>query len=136
MNINKNLEDKKQNSTFFKDFDFTNFWDNDQYAIENYIGEYPDDELIQSVENELGFKLPESYIDFMRIQNGGIPKKNCFAVKGTSWSENYIAIDGIYSIGSKKNYSILGNFSTQFWIDEWGYPDTGIYICDSPCCWN
>ena len=26
----------------------------------------------------------------------------------------------------------LGEIGSQFMIDEWGYPDIGIYICDCP----
>jgi hypothetical protein len=42
----------------FKDFDFTNFWDNSEYAIKSYQENYPTDEIIDSIEKELGYKLP------------------------------------------------------------------------------
>jgi hypothetical protein len=44
----------------FKDLDFSDFWDDSEYALEEYIEEEPTDELIKSVEDELGYKLPAS----------------------------------------------------------------------------
>ncbi|MDE6527290.1 MAG: SMI1/KNR4 family protein, partial [Muribaculaceae bacterium] len=45
----------------FEDFDFTNFWEDSQYARTEYIGNRATDELIAGVEQELGYKLPASY---------------------------------------------------------------------------
>jgi len=50
----------------------------------------------------------------------------------TSWADDHIAIAGFLSIGKDKPYSIGGNFGTRFWLEEWGYPDIGIAICDCP----
>ena len=46
----------------FEGFDFTNFWEDSEYALKEYVSEMPSDELIASVEQELGYKLPASYI--------------------------------------------------------------------------
>ena len=46
----------------FEGFDFTNFWEDSEYALKEYVSELPSDELIASVEQELGYKLPVSYI--------------------------------------------------------------------------
>lgn len=56
----------------FADFDFADFWEDSEYAVLNYISAPPTDELIASIEEELGYKLPASYIELMRQQNGGI----------------------------------------------------------------
>ena len=40
----------------FEDFDFTDFWDDDEYAKNGYIGEFPTEEMIEEVERELGYK--------------------------------------------------------------------------------
>ena len=37
-----------------------------------YTEEAPSDELIASVEQELGYKLPASYIWLMKRHNGGV----------------------------------------------------------------
>lgn len=50
----------------FEGFDFTNFWEDSAYALKEYVSEPPSDELIASVEQELGYKLPASYIWLMK----------------------------------------------------------------------
>jgi len=116
-----------------KKIDFTNFWDNSDYALKDYVNEFPTDDLIHSIEQELGYKLPKFYIEMMKIQNGGIPKNICYPTnQSTSWADNHIAITGIFGIGRKKIYSLCGELGSQFMIDEWGYPDIGICICDCP----
>lgn len=117
----------------FHDFDFSGFWDDSEYSIKEYVGEFPTDELILSVEKELGYKLPASYIELMKLHNGGTPKNYCFpTIESTSWAEDHCAITGIMGIGRKKAYSLCGSLGSQFMIDEWGYPNTGIFICDCP----
>ncbi|QKJ30175.1 SMI1/KNR4 family protein [Mucilaginibacter mali] len=117
----------------FKDFDFSNFWDDSEYALQEYIEEKPTDQLIKSIEDELGYKLPASYIELMKLHNGGIPKNDCYPTsEPTTWAENHIAITGIMSIGRNKSYSLCGSLGSQFMIDKWGYPNTGIFICDCP----
>jgi len=117
----------------FEDFDFSEFWDDSDYSKENYIEEYPSRELIDSIENELGYKLPESYIELMRLHNGGQVYKTCHPmIERTSWATDHIAIEGILGIGRSKKYSIGGELGSRFMSEEWGYPKTGIYICDCP----
>ncbi|WP_025028938.1 SMI1/KNR4 family protein [Caldalkalibacillus mannanilyticus] len=118
---------------YFVDFDFSNFWDEGEYARQNYIEEAPSDELIQSIEKELGYKLPAAYIELMKLHNGGIPLKTCYPTQSpTSWSEDHVAISGIMGIGRKKTYSLCGELGSQFMLDEWGYPAIGVVICDCP----
>ena len=57
----------------FENFDFIDFWDDDEYAMNEYIGAPPTEEMIEETERELGYKLPESYIWLMKQHNGGIP---------------------------------------------------------------
>lgn len=118
---------------FFKDFDFTDFWSESSYSVRDYIEEFPDDEMVASIENELGYKLPASYIELMRIQNGGLVDKSCFpTTEENSWADDHIAITGIMGIGREKTYSVCGELGSQFMIDEWGYPAIGVYIADCP----
>ena len=117
----------------FKNFNFADFWEKSDYADKEYVGNYPTDEIIENVTNQLGYKLPESYIKLMKSQNGGIPNSTCYpTTEKTTWADNHIAIIGIMGIGNEKPYSLCGDFSSQFWIDEWDYPNSGIYICDCP----
>ena len=66
---------------YFEGFDFTEFWDDQEYAKKAYINDPPTDELIARVQNELGYKLPDSYIWLMKQHNVGIPVNTCFPTK-------------------------------------------------------
>ncbi|MFJ5764996.1 SMI1/KNR4 family protein [Lysinibacillus sp. NPDC093210] len=117
----------------FSDMFLTDFWDDSEYAITSYQCEPPTDELIDSIEKELGYKLPSSYIYLMKQQNGGVPRNTCFPTEEpTSWAEDHIAITGIMGIGRDKSYSLCGDLGSPFMIEEWGYPDIGVVICDCP----
>lgn len=117
----------------FVDFNFTHFWDDTEYALKEYVEDYPNDDLIKSIEEELGYKFPESYIELMRLHNGGIPVNTCYPTREkTSWAHDHVAITAIMAIGRSKIYSVCGELGSPYMIDMWDYPDTGIYICDCP----
>ncbi|WP_316809579.1 SMI1/KNR4 family protein [Pedobacter agri] len=117
---------------FFKDFDFIDFWKS-QYSENEIITE----ELIASLELELGYKLPASYIELMKLHNGGSLKKNIPLIKfkseqGTDWGLGTIEISDIMGIDRKNTYSIGGERGSRFWITEWEYPEIGIYFGCTP----
>lgn len=117
----------------FEGMDLANFWDDSSYALKEYVLDPPSDELIASVEDELGYKLPSSYIALMKQHNGGVPYNTNFPTEiGTSWAEDHIAITGIMGIGRDKQYALCGDLGSQFMIEDWGYPDIGVVICDCP----
>ncbi|MFD3449988.1 SMI1/KNR4 family protein [Microbacteriaceae bacterium 4G12] len=118
---------------YFDGFDFSCFWDDCEYARDEYISEYPTDEVIMKLETELGYKLPESYIWLMKQHNGGIPIKDCLPTDTpTSWAEDHVAVAGIYGIGYQKGSSLGGEYGSKFWLEEWEYPEIGVAICDCP----
>ncbi|CQR58981.1 Imm51 family immunity protein [Paenibacillus riograndensis] len=113
--------------------EFVDFWEDSDYALESYVSEPPTDELIASVEQELGYKLPAFYIEMMKQHNGGVPRDTCFPTEeGTSWAEDHVAITGIMGIGRDKTYSLCGDLGSRFMIEEWGYPDIGVVFGDCP----
>jgi len=117
----------------FEGFDFTDFWDECSYANKNYVDEAPTDVLIAEIEQELGYKLPASYIWLMKQHNGGFPKHTaCPSEEPTSWADDHAAVNGFLSIGREKPYSLCGRDGSRFWMEEWGYPDIGIAIADCP----
>ena len=119
--------------TPFEGFDLTNFWDDNWYALKEYVSDPPSDELIASVEEELGYKLPAAYIWLMKQHNGGIPMNTCYPCdEPTCWADDHVAITGIFGIGREKNCSLCGEMGSQFMIDEWEYPAIGVAICDCP----
>lgn len=118
---------------YFEKIDLTEFWEASEYAMEEYTEGELNDDIIDSVQSELGYKLPDSYIALMKTSNGGIPKKTCYPTNTpTSWAENHVAITGISGIGRNKSYSLCGELGSQFMIDEWEYPNIGVVICDCP----
>ena len=120
-------------SNAFNDFDLKNFWEESDYAEENYVSEALTDSLLKSIEDTLGYKLPDSYIELMKNQNGGPPTNCAFPTKEpTSWAEDHVAIYGIMGIGRNKPYSLCGELGSQFMMDEWEYPDIGVYFGDCP----
>ena len=81
-----------------------------------------DDETIKKTEEQLGFKLPESYIFLMKKHNGGLLRKNYLAIKNT---DGFSDLDGIYGIGDL-NYSV--NRQNE---DKYDHEEKLISICDS-----
>ncbi|MED4909029.1 SMI1/KNR4 family protein [Brevibacillus centrosporus] len=117
----------------FSGLSLADFWEDSEYARKSYQSDPPTDEVIASIEEELGYMLPSSYLALMKQQNGGIPKNTCFPTEeATSWAEDHIAISGILGVGREKSYSLCGDLGSRFMIEEWGYPDIGVVICDCP----
>jgi hypothetical protein len=116
-----------------RDFNLTGFWEDSDYARREYVGAPITDELIHSVQVELGYRLPKAFIELLRSQNGGIPARtNHRTSQPTSWAEDRVAITGIYGLDRSKSYSLCGGLGSKFWMEEWGYPDIGIYFADCP----
>lgn len=113
--------------------DLSSFWKDSDYARKEYVGAPATDEMIQSVQAELGYRLPKAYIELLRNQNGGIPTRTRHRTsQPTSWAEDHVAITGIYGLDRRKPSSLCGEFSSKFWMEEWGYPNIGIYFADCP----
>ncbi|NBF11699.1 SMI1/KNR4 family protein [Pseudomonas sp. Fl4BN1] len=118
-------------SDFPHDIDLDAFWD--QGSSRKINQPPPSDQLIAELQQQLGYRLPASYVAFMRRYNGGRPRLTCFPVdQGTSWAQDHCAIDSFLCIGSDSHYSLGGGLGSRFMIEEWGYPDLGVYICDCP----
>jgi hypothetical protein len=117
----------------FGNFDASDFWEKSDYADKEYVEPPPTDIDIASVERDLGYRLPTSYVELMRVQNGGIPRLTCHRTKErTSWAPDHVAIDGIKGIGRSKAWSLCGDLGSRQLLEEWGYPPIGIYFGDCP----
>ncbi|WP_075837053.1 SMI1/KNR4 family protein [Deinococcus marmoris] len=111
------------------------FWKPDTYGSQakDYIESPPTPDMIASVEDELGYKLPASYVTLMQTQNGGWPIRTCFpTTEATGWAEDHIAITSIFGIGRSKLYGLCSKLGSQSAIEELGYPPLGIYFADCP----
>lgn len=117
----------------FPDLDLDGFWDDTEYALRECVNTPPSDALIASVEAELGYRLPASYVALMRAHNGGILLNTCCpAPNRTTWAEDHVAVSGIMGIGRVKAYSLAGSSGSRSLINEWGYPAIGVYFADCP----
>lgn len=118
----------------FEKADLDGLWKELGLGSEPYHEPAPSDDLIASIEEELGgYRLPAAYIELARIQNGGRLKRTCYPMKvPTGWSADHIAITGISAIGRTANYSLCGELGSKFWEEEWEYPPIGIYFADTP----
>lgn len=114
---------------YFNNLNLDEFWSESDYYTNK---EAVTDEMIKNAEKLLGYKLPQAYIELIKTRNGGSPVNKCFSTnKPTSWAEDHIAIDGICGIG--REYGIDSeDFGSRFMIEEWGYPNIGIVICECP----
>ena len=72
------------------------------------------DEMIKRAENTIGYKLPQSYIELLRFQNGGVIEDD------DCW------LTVIYGIGTTAD--AFNGLEDMFdnWMNEWEYPDIGI----------
>ena len=117
----------------FADFDTEHFWEPSEYALREYVGDQLTDQAVADVERELGYRLPPSYVELMRVQNGGFPRRKAHRTsEATTWATDHIAIQGLYSIGGDKRCSLCGECGSRFWSTEWGYPEIGVYFADCP----
>lgn len=118
---------------YFTDDFLADFWKKSEYSEKAFVSQPFTDELLDSIEKELGYKLPASYIELMRNQNGGIPLNTSFPTnERTSWADNHVAITGIFGIGREKKYSLCGELGSKFMIELWDYPEIGVYFADCP----
>src|SRR5690606_38177146 len=117
----------------FAGVDLDAFWDDSEYALAEYVGDPPSDELVASVEAELGYRLPASYVALMRTHNGGTPHLTvCPTARDAHVADDRVEIHGILGIGRERRCSLAGVAGSRFWIEEWGYPPLGVYFADCP----
>lgn len=109
------------------------FWNDSELALEQYVSDQPSDGLIESVEEQLVFRLPASYIEMMKEHNGGIPYNRFFPVTNAESGETgYVEIEGILGIGRDKSKSLCGTEGSWAIIERDGYPEIGVAIATTP----
>lgn len=83
--------------------------------------------MIAKAEKDLKKTLPVKFKELMRIQNGGgmSDEKSCIAAKGTTWGEAHACIESIIPVEELCE-------EQDNWVNEWGYPNIGIYFGNCP----
>ncbi len=109
------------------------FWNDNAEAVDQYVLAPPTDEQVESVEEQLVFKLPTSYINMMKLHNGGVPHYRYFPVSQAEAAKKVrVEVAGILGIGREKAHSLGGEAGSRFIIEQGGYPEIGVVICECP----
>lgn len=89
------------------------------------------DDMIINAEKKLGVKLPSSYIELCRIQNGGYITYDAFPTSvPTGWADDHISVDHIRGIEED------GILSNDYYIEEWELPKDILLICGDGHTWT
>ena len=94
----------------------------DEYELEDFT-----ELTLKMVENSLGVKLPVSYVELMRIQNGGRLFRNLIQL-----DQSNIRVDYLLGIGGKFDDGIL---KTPYMMKEWNLPNDIVLICGDGHSW-
>lgn len=99
----------------FEHLDLSRLYDTDSDFGKEYIFGELKDEIIKRAENNIGYKLPKSYVELLQYQNGGVISDNI-----DSW------LTTIYGIGPESGSGNGLEYMFINWIEEWEYPNIGI----------
>jgi hypothetical protein len=112
---------------------YADLWAPGEAGASEYGEEPVSDETQRSVEAELGYHLPAAYVSQARTRNGGLLRRNAHPSRTpTTWAADHVAVSGIFAIGRTARSSLCGSFGQRLWLNEWGYPDLGVYFADTP----
>lgn len=101
-----------------------NIWDMDPGKVK------VTDVMVTDAEKNLGVKLPESYIELCKIQNGGYITYDAFPTAvPTSWAEDHVNVDYINGIDDE------GILSSSYYIEEWELPKDILLVCGDGHSW-
>ncbi|MBS9803003.1 SMI1/KNR4 family protein [Bacillus toyonensis] len=98
------------------------------WADDDYLKLAPiNDELIKKAEEVLNVKLPESYINLLKEQNGGTLRLDVHPTsKPNSWADDHVNISGLYGISFDENESSI--LESHYLIREWEMPENIVLL--------
>lgn len=108
-----------------------NVWNDFFDASTYYTGPPLTDSMAADVERALGYRLPQSYLQLLRVKNGGAPKRQCHPTSGTSWSDNHVRVTSIFGIGGRWGIDSK-EFGTRHMIEQAGFPEIGLIVGWTP----
>jgi SMI1-KNR4 cell-wall len=98
-----------------------------------YTGPPLTPELITAAERTLGYRLPRSYLDVLSIRNGAVLRHGCFLTDFvTAWAADLFEVRGLLGLGGEWGIDATSGQGSVDMIEEWGYPEIWIVICDMP----
>ena len=110
----------------------TEFWNS------NYYNNPPlTDKMIQQAETELGVQLPDSFLDLLKIQNGGYTKGFAYPMTTkTTWSDNHVPLTEMFGIVlGKESDSAHNIMQSDYMTKEWGLPDKQVLLTGDGHWW-
>ncbi len=85
---------------------------------------------IKEVENKIGYKLPSQLFELYTQKNGVYFEGAYFPVnESNSWSNDHICIECLFGIGTEMG---IEQINQKAFRTDWGYPDIGLVIGDTP----
>lgn len=105
------------------------------WAEDDYLKLAPiNDELIKKAEEVLNVKLPESYINLLKEQNGGTLRLDTHPTsKPNSWADDHVNVSGLYGISFDENESSI--LESRYLIREWEMPDNIVLLSGDGHTW-
>ncbi|CAN7313811.1 SMI1/KNR4 family protein [Knoellia sp. LjRoot47] len=105
------------------------FFEDDDY----YTGPPIAQDLIRRAEASLEVRLPVRYLELLSERNGGTPVRRCYPTGfETSWAPDHFEISGVLGVGGDRSIDSTIGLGSADLVQEWGYPDIGVVICDTP----
>lgn len=103
------------------DMDFSDFWHDIKESERRYECTKPDLRMIRSVQEELGFKLPDTFVELMKMHNGGMVNRCWYPIRFPAETyADYIQVTHLLGIGSNADYSLCGRFGSKFLLEGKG----------------
>lgn len=102
--------------SLFKNIDLSELFDTKSDYGKEYRFDGLTEEMIGRAERTIGYKLPKSYIELLKVQNGG--------VIDDKYDESWLSV--IYGIGPATDSFNGLEEMFENWKEEWEYPDIGI----------
>ena len=106
-------------------------WDDFFDRSDYYTGPPLTAALVADAERLLGYTLPASYLQLLRVKNGGAPRRQCFPTAGTHWSDNHLKVTQVSGIGGRWGID-SDELGSRKLIRDAGYPEIGIIIGWTP----
>ena len=100
-------------------------------ALTHYTGPPLTDAMVASAERTLGYALPGSYLQLLRVKNGGVPRRQCYPTSGTHWSDSHVRVVTIFGIGGRWGID-SEEFGRRHMIEQAGLPEIGIVVGWTP----
>ena len=105
--------------------------DKNDFWGSNYYNHPPlSEEVIELAESRLQVKLPGSYVDLLRVQNGGYTSGFVHPMsEPTRWSADHVPVFGLAGIVSDPDHKTTFNLlETEYMTNEWGLPERQVLL--------